>query len=133
MTTLVRRSDTASLLRRALFADAAASAATALILALGAQYLTGLFGLPLRLMRFAGISLLPFAAILLFVGMRNAPPRIPVIAIIACNALWAFGSVVLLASGFVNPTLLGTAFVIAQAVAVGMFAGLQWIGLTRLA
>lgn len=131
MTTLIQRSDAALFLRRVLLTDAVASAAAGLLLALGAQVLTGLLGLPVALMRYAGMSLLPFAAIVLLVGMRNVPPRIPVLAIIAYNALWAIDSVVLLAGGAVNPTLLGAAFVIAQAVTVGLLAELQWIGLKR--
>jgi hypothetical protein len=133
MTAIVQRSDTALFLRRALLADAAASATTGLLLAVGAQYLTDLLGLPVSLMRYAGMSLLPFAAIVLFVALRANLPRIPVIAIIAYNALWTIDSIVLLASGFIQPTSLGTVFVIAQAATVGLFAVLQWIGVKRTA
>lgn len=132
MRALIRQSWDAIFLRRALLADAAASAATGLLLALGAHYLTDPLGLPVALMRYAGMSLLPFAGIVLVVGLRSNPPRAAVLAIIAYNALWAVDSIVLLASGFVNPTLLGAAFVIAQAATVGAFAALQWIGLKRL-
>ena len=45
-----------------------------------------------------------------------------------CCGSWA-ASVVLF--GFVAPTLLGYAFVIAQAIVVGVFAELQFIGLRR--
>lgn len=131
MTTLVRQSPTAAFLRRALLADAAASAATGLLLAFGAHHLTSLLGLPTGLMRYAGMSLLPFAAIVLYVGLRASPPRVPVLAIIAYNALWAADSVLLLVSGLVHPTLLGGAFVTAQAATVGIFAALQWVGLRR--
>jgi hypothetical protein len=132
MTALIRNSYGSMFLRRALLADAVASAATGLLLALGAQYLTELLGLPAALMRYAGMSLLPFAAIVLFVGLRSNPPRAAVLAIIVYNALWTIDSLMLLASGFVNPTMLGAAFVIAQAAAVGAFAMLQWFGLKRL-
>jgi hypothetical protein len=133
MTSLVQRPDATLFLRRALLADAAASAATGLLLALGAQYLTSLLGLPVALMRYTGMSLLPFAAIVLIVGLRANPPRIPVLAIITYNALWAIDSIVLLASGLIQPTMLGAAFVTAQAVTVGALAALQWIGVKRLA
>jgi len=132
MRALIHQSHDSMLLRRALLADAVASAATGLLLALGAQYLTDLLGLPVAIMRYAGMSLLPFAAIVLLVGLRSNPPRAAVLAIVAYNALWAIDSLVLLASGFVNPTMLGAAFVIAQAAAVGAFAMLQWAGLKRL-
>ncbi len=52
-------------------------------------------------------------------------------AIIALNVLWVAGSIGLLMSGYVAPTMLGHAFVIAQALAVGVFAELQFIGLRR--
>jgi hypothetical protein len=132
MRALIQQSHDAMFLRRALLADAAASAATGLLLALGAQYLTDLLGLPVSLMRYAGMSLLPFAAIVLVVGLRSNPPRAAVLAIVAYNALWAIDSLALLASGLVNPTLLGAAFVIAQAATVGAFAALQRIGLKRM-
>lgn len=132
MTTASRQSDKAIFLRRALLADAAASSATGLLLALGAQHLADLLGLPVALMRYAGMSLLPFAAIVLAVGLRSHPPRIPVLAIIAYNALWVIDSLVLLASGIVQPTLLGAAFVTAQSVTVGALAALQWIGVKRI-
>ena len=117
--------------RRALLADAVATSATGLLLAAGAEVLTGWFGLPVALMRYAGLSLLPFAAIVLFVGLRAVPQRAAVMAIIAYNVMWMIDSVVLLASGWVAPTLLGSAFVILQAVTVGGFAMLQWIGMKR--
>lgn len=50
---------------------------------------------------------------------------------IAANAVWAFDSIALLFTGWVEPNLLGQAFVVAQAVSVGAIAGLQYIGLKR--
>jgi hypothetical protein len=52
-------------------------------------------------------------------------------AIIALNVLWVAGSIGLLVSGWVAPTALGYAFVIAQAIVVGVFAELQFVGLRR--
>ena len=52
-------------------------------------------------------------------------------AIIALNVAWVAGSIGLLMSGIVAPTVLGYAFVIFQAVVVGVFAELQFIGLRR--
>jgi len=131
MTTMIRKADDQVFVRRALLADALVSAATGLLLAVAADYLTGFLGLPVALMRFAGLSLLPFAAIVLFVGLRPAPPRTAVLAIIAYNAMWTVDSFVLLASGWIAPTLLGSAFVTIQAVTVGGFAMLQWVGMKR--
>jgi hypothetical protein len=118
-------------LRYALLADAVASGATGLLLIAGADLLTGLLGLPVALMREAGLLLVPYVALVAFVGTREAISRPAVQAIIALNVLWVVGSIGLLMSGHVAPTVLGTAFVIAQAIAVGVFAELQVVGLRR--
>jgi hypothetical protein len=54
-----------------------------------------------------------------------------IVDIVAINALWVAASLGLLVSGVVAPTLLGYAFVIAQALAVALLAGLQFAGLRR--
>ena len=118
-------------LRYALLADAVASGATGLLLIAGADLLTGLLGLPVALMREAGLLLVPYVALVAFVGTREAISRPAVQAIIALNVLWVVGSMGLLMGGWVAPTALGTAFVIAQAVVVGVFAELQVVGLHR--
>ena len=118
-------------LRYALFADAAASGATGLLMIAGAELLTGLLGLPVALMRESGLLLVPYVALVAFVATRDSIPFVAVKAIIALNVLWVAGSVGLLVGGLVTPTLLGYAFVIVQAVAVGVLAELQIIGLRR--
>jgi hypothetical protein len=70
-------------------------------------------------------------AFLAYVGTRETIARPAVQAIIVLNVLWVAGSALLLLSGFVAPTALGSAFVIAQAAAVAVFAELQFIGLRR--
>jgi hypothetical protein len=46
--------------------------------------------------------------------------------VIGLNAMWVVESGLLLIGDWVQPTTLGIAFVIAQAVAVGVFAELQY-------
>ncbi len=118
-------------LRYALLADAIASGATGPLLIAGADPLTGLLGLPVTLMREAGLLLVPYVALVAFVGTRETISRPAVQAIIALNVLWVAGSIGLLVSGWVAPTALGYAFVIAQAIVVGVFAELQFVGLRR--
>ncbi len=118
-------------LRFALLADAVASGATGLMMIAGADLLTGLLGLPVALMREAGLLLVPYVALVAYIGTRANIPHVAVKAIVALNVLWVLGSVGLLVSGFVAPTALGYAFVIFQAVVVGVFAELQVIGLRR--
>jgi hypothetical protein len=118
-------------LRNVLLADAATSAAAGLLMVLGAGFLDTLLGLPVPLVRYAGASLLPFAALLAFVATRDNPGRAAVWAIIACNAAWVVGSFELLFSGWLTPTLLGTLFVTAQAVTVAVLAALEYVGLRQ--
>ena len=118
-------------LRKALLLDAAASGATALLLIGGAGLLDGLLGLPVALMREAGLILIPYVAFVAWVGTRQLISRGAVWMIVAANALWAIASVGLLVSGWVAPTLLGHAFVIAQAAVVALLGELQYAGLKR--
>ena len=122
-----------TLLRRVLLADAAVSALIGAVLAVDAGLFAEPLGLPAALLRLAGLSLLPFAAALAYLAMRPAVPRRAVWAVVAYDALWAVESAALLLSGWVEPTGLGTAFVLGQAVAVLVFAELTWIGLRRSA
>jgi hypothetical protein len=118
-------------LRYALIGDALASGATGLLLALGAGALTGFLGLPEALMRAAGLILLPYAAAIAVLGTRATVSRRAVWAVIAVNGVWVADSLILLASGWVSPTALGYAFVMAQALAVLVFAEAQYFGLRR--
>jgi hypothetical protein len=119
------------LLRYALIGDALASGATGLLLAGGAGLLTGLLGLPEQLMRYAGLFLLPYAAVVAYVGTRATVSRAAVWTIIAVNAMWVVESILLIVGGWVSPTALGTAFVAAQTLVVAAFAEAQFIGLRK--
>ncbi len=118
-------------LRRVLLTDAAISGAAGGLMILGANVVDRLLGLPPTLLFWAGISLLPFAATLVFLATREAVSRTAVWAIIGVNALWVADSILLLLTGWVAPTGLGVAFIIMQAVAVALFAELQYMGLRR--
>ena len=89
-------------LRNVLLLDAAASGATALLLIAGAGLLDGLLGLPVALMREAGLILVPYVAFVAWVGTRAEVSRGAVWTIIAANALWAVASIGLLVSGWVR-------------------------------
>lgn len=131
LTTTAVRPGSAALLRWALVADAAVSAACGLLMLLGAEPLAALLGLPAALLRGAGLVLLPYAAFLAWLQGRNPVPRAAVRAVIACNLLWAADCVLLLAFGPFAPTGLGVAFVVVQAAAVLALAEAQYFGLKR--
>jgi len=120
-------------LRNVLLADALISGATGLLLVLGADLVTEVLGFPVTLLRFTGLSLLPFASLVAWLATREALPRAAVWAVIAFNAAWAIDSILLLLSGWVAPTALGLVFTIIQASAVLVLAELQYLGLRRSA
>jgi hypothetical protein len=119
------------LLRRAILADAVFSGASALLLSLSAGALAPLLNLPEALLRETGVFLIGYAALVGWLGTRQSMPKPLVWIVIAGNAAWTVGSIALLFSGAVTPNLLGEAAVTMQAIAVGVFAELQYIGLRR--
>lgn len=118
-----------TLLGRSLLLDGVVSGATGALMFLAASPLAGLLGLDERLLRFAGFSLLPFAALLVFLAVRPRVSRGLVLGIVGCNVLWAVDSVLLLTTDWVAPTALGYAFTLFQAAAVAGFALLQYVGM----
>jgi hypothetical protein len=120
-----------SFVRRLLLTDALVSGATGAMMAGAAPILEPWLGLPASLLRFAGIALLPFAALVGWLAVQTSPARAGVQAIIATNFAWVAASILLLLVGGVNPTALGIAFVLFQAVVVGVLGELQYVGLRR--
>ena len=122
-----------SLLRPALYVDAIVTGFTGLLLALGAPLLAPWLGLPIDLLRVAGLSLLPFAAYVATVASAT-PTRPAHVRAIACvNLLWVAASVLLVLAGPATLTLLGYAFVLGQALVVMAFAEFQWMGVRQAA
>lgn len=120
-----------NLIRFALIADAAATVATGALLAVGGSLLAGLTGLPEAATMPIGLFLIAFAAFVGWVGMQQQTPRGAALLIVIVNAAWVVGSLIVLLAGTWALTLLGVAFVIAQAIAVAALAALQWVGLGR--
>jgi hypothetical protein len=118
-------------LRRALLADALISGATGLLMLIGANILASLLGLPEALLRYAGLVLLPYAALVTYIATREQLRRWVVWAVIVANAIWAVDSIIQLLSGWVTPNALGYAFIIFQALVVAAFAEIQYIGMRR--
>ena len=120
-----------SLLRRALQADAIFSGTGAVISTLGAADLAPLLNLPEALLRDAGLFLIVYAAFVGWLGTRLSFPKILVVAVVAGNAAWTLSSIGLIFSGAVTPNLLGEIVLAVQAIAVGVLAELQFLGLRR--
>jgi len=118
-------------LRRVLALDAVLSAVMGVVMMLAVTPLSSLLGLPASLLTWAGLSLLPFAAFAGWLATRELLPRAGVWVIVVCNAFWAVDSIVMLVSGWLDPTFLGKAFVVFQALVVALLAELQLFGLRR--
>jgi hypothetical protein len=118
-------------LRRALVADAIFSGVSAVLLTFDAGALAPLLDLPETLLRETGLFLIAYTALVGWLGTRQSVPKALVWIVVAGNAAWTVGSLALLFSGAVTPNLLGEVVVAAQAIATGVFAELQYIGLRR--
>jgi hypothetical protein len=118
----------ASYLRQGLLSNATTNAGLGIFLVVASGLLTRSFGLPSWFLLGAGLALGAFAALLAILSMRPAIPNAVVWAVIGFNLIWAADSLLLVSTGFVQPTRAGTVFVLAQAAVAAMYAGLQWRG-----
>ena len=113
-----------------LWIDAASCAATAGVqLAMTAE-IAALLGLSTTLVMLSGWVLVA-AAVLAILGATDPSRRAVIGLLIAGNVLWVVGCIeVLLTAG--GLTAFGQAWLVLQAVAVGVIAELEFIGLRRL-
>lgn len=123
--------DASTFLRRALLADAIFSGAAALGFTFGAGTFATLFNLPDALLRETGLFLIAYAALVGWLASRTSLPKALVLLVVVGNAAWTAGSIALLLSGAVSPNLAGELMIVAQAIAIGVFAELQYLGLRR--
>ena len=118
-------------LRRALLADAIFSGVSAAVMTLDAGALAPFLNLPEVLLRETGLFLIAYAALVGWLWSRPSVPKALVMIVIAGNAAWTLASIALLFSDAVAPNLLGEIVVVAQAIATGVLAELQYVGLRR--
>lgn len=118
-------------LKGALLADAIFSGVAAIMLTLGAGALAPFLNLPEALLRETGLFLIAYAALVGWLASRSTAAKALVLIVISGNAAWTLGSIALLFSGAVSPNLSGQMLIVAQAVATGIFAELQYIGLRK--
>jgi hypothetical protein len=124
---------TSTFLRRVLVLDAISCVGMGLLLVTFSGWLSAVLNLPVELLKQASMVLLPFALLLAFLSTRARLPRAAVWAVIVANAIWAIDSIVLLFTGWVQPSLLGYLFVAGQAAFVAVIAELEYIGLRKSA
>ena len=118
-------------LRTVIALDAAACGVMGAAFAFDAGWLAGPLGLSPALMQPVGLFLLPYAGLLAWMASRSSLPRRAVWALVAFNTLWAVESVALPILGWVQPTDLGLAVVVGQAVAALIVADLQFVSLRK--
>ena len=118
-------------LSRALLADAIFSGVAAVVLTLGAGALAPFLNLPEALLRESGLFLIAYAALVGWLATRSTVAKTLVLLVVVGNAAWTLGSIALLFSGAVSPNLAGELMVVAQAIATGVFAELQYVGLRK--
>ena len=80
-------------LRTILMADGVVSGVAGLAMALGAQTLGPLTGLPEALLQTAGVALAPWTVALIWLARSRTIPRPGVMAVIAVNIGWVLASV----------------------------------------
>lgn len=118
-------------LRRVLWLDAATGAATGALQLLLTGLLASLLGLPETLLVVSGWAILGYVAGISFIATRQFVPTSLVWVLIGANLLWVAGCLALLLGDLVTPTLAGQVFIAVQAVAVGLLAEMQWVGLRK--
>lgn len=116
-----------------MLADAIVSGAVGLLQVLAAAPLAALLDLPADGLRVTGLVLLVYGAALVWLVRRTTLPASAAWTVIAINVIWALDCGVLLASSWIAPNALGTAFIGVQIVTVLVFAELTLIGLRRRA
>jgi len=123
--------DASTFLRRALLADAVFSGVAAVGFTFGASAFAVLFNLPEALLRETGLFLIAYSALVGWLASRASVAKALVLLVVVGNAAWTVGSVALLLSGAVSPNIAGEIMVVAQAIATGVFAELQYVGLRK--
>ncbi|MDI1237638.1 MAG: hypothetical protein PSV26_09180 [Polaromonas sp.] len=120
-------------LRSVLWLDAATGAATGALQLLLTGWLAALLGLPETLLVASGWAILGYVALICFIATRQWMLAGLVWLLIGANLLWVAACLALLLGDVVTPTLTGKAFIAIQAVAVGLLAEMQWVGLRKAA
>jgi len=118
-------------LRNVLLADAASCVGCGALQVAFTGAVSPMLGLGTSLLTGTGIFLLVYACVVGFVATRKPIARPLVWLLVFGNLGWAVLCVGLLFSGTVQPTALGTGYVVAQAVTVTLLAELQWFALRR--
>jgi len=138
MTTALTTSTTArtavdgdTVLRWVLLLDAVVTGANGVAYLAGATVLDGALGVSAGTLRPIGAFLVAFAAVLAVVATRRPIPGTAVRELMIANAGWVVVSLVIAATGALDPNGVGTVWTVLQAVTVAAFVALQAWALRR--
>jgi hypothetical protein len=125
--------DRSGLLRLVLKLDAVASDALGALSLAAGPALDDLLGTPLAWLVPVGAFLVIWTAALWVLTSRSRISRTAVWVVIGLNLLYAVDAIMVVVTGWFSLSALGTAFVLAQAIAVALFAAAQFYALRRAA
>lgn len=117
--------DPAATLRQVVGFDAALCAVNGLAYLAGAAALDSVLGLPATFLRWVGLFLVAYVALVAVVATRPTLPRLGVRAVVDGNAAWVVASLALAVSQWSSPTAAGTGWIVAQALVVAVLAVAQ--------
>ena len=123
------RASNAALLRRLLQIDSVACAANGAVYLVLGGVLDSFLGVPASLVWPVGALLIVWAAFLWYAATSLRPEA--AWAVIAANIGWAALSLVVLAGGWLSPTVAGGVWIALQALAVAALAAVQLYALRR--
>ena len=116
-------------LRLVLKLDAVVTGLNGVAYLTAAALLDDFLGLPAGVLWAAGVFLTGYAVAVWLVGTRPVVSARALGIVIVVNLLWAMDSLAAAAFGWGTPTATGTGWIVLQAVVVGAFGVLQWLGL----
>jgi hypothetical protein len=123
-----RTTEPQTMLRRFLAADAAVTGANGLAYAAASGPLGRLLGVDGTLLLGLGLFLTAYAAFVGVLAARPRPPRAAVTLVVDTNILWSVLSLAALVL-WLDPTAVGAAWAVVQALTVAGFAVVQWSAL----
>ena len=119
-------------LRNVLIADTASGAATGLLHLVAGAALAQWLGLPPHLLAASGLVLFCYVALAGYLASCDPVPRALAWTLVVANWAWVAACLVLLLGGVIpEPSLLGKAYLVIQALAVAALAEVEWACLRR--
>jgi hypothetical protein len=118
-------------LRRSIAFDAVVSGTCGILFVVAPRMGGELLGLSPTLLVGVGVFFLAWAGALWWISRRRTIAARVARIVVFLNITWVVDSLIVLATGWIDPTELGVFFIVAQAVAVAAIALWQWSGVRR--